>query len=157
MGIQECHNVCSQSDGLERLPPHPVGGWSCAWALCRLSMSTEGCELSAKADACQRTFSPELANSMCAFSCRTALNAGAGLAWPLLEGANCVETGGALSRRFARVYWVLVHADYMSKLNVWWIVGELQKRPLEKCVCGLFSCQCRKWQIWAKKEEAGIL
>lgn len=84
-------------------------------------MWTEGCELSVRADVCQRTFSPELANSMCAFSCRTALNAGAGLAWPLLEGANCVETGGALSWRFARVYWVLVHADCMeSSRNDHW-------------------------------------
>lgn len=63
------------------------------------------CELgeSVKADVCQRTFSPGLADSTCAFSCCTALNPGAGSARPLAEAANCAAAGGAASRHSAPV------------------------------------------------------
>lgn len=125
-----------------------------------------------KADVCQRTFSSELANSTCAFSCCTALNAGAGLARPLAEAANCAGTGGAVSRHSAHVcclyggIWVRIHARYVSRSSVWWIVAELQKRRWEntqRSVWGLFSCLCRssagepsqEWSDWLQLRHGG--
>lgn len=70
--------------------------------------------------ACQKTFSPELVNSLCASSCFTALNAGAGLAWPLQEAANssdtynCVCTGGGVSGRS----WIALHVFAVSVVAV---------------------------------------
>lgn len=161
MGIQKCNKVSSKLNGLWRLLPHPVGGrWRHvsltlayirvrACALCRLSMLTEGCEPSVKADVCQRTFSSWTCYQHVCF--QLLHSAGAGLAQPLVEEANCAGTEALAPGPSAHVCGALIHAHHVSKLSVLRIVAELQKLPLEKYLFGLFSLSVK--ETTARKAE----